>query len=93
MAGLTPVAPASDISELPYESGELVISLAWDEQLIDPLGCALLLRNDLDGLPALSRQVRISDLAVEPANGRPRTPSEHLVAAHARRATAAWPAT
>jgi hypothetical protein len=45
-----------------YETGDLVTSIAWDEQVIDPLGCTLLVRNEIDGLSALTRHVRISDL-------------------------------
>ena len=53
-----------------HEAEQLVISIAWDEQHIDPLGCALQLRAEIDGLPAFSRQIRISDLpSSTPADG------------------------
>jgi hypothetical protein len=43
---------------------ELVVSVAWDEHIVDPLGCTLLVRSEKDGLPLVARAIRISDLPV-----------------------------
>jgi hypothetical protein len=44
-----------------HDAEELKIHIAWDETVIDPLSCSLLLRNEQDGLPVFTRQIRISD--------------------------------
>jgi hypothetical protein len=54
-AWIARVKPDSDDPE------SLVVSIAWDETLIDPLGCSLLGRSELDELPLLIRHVPISD--------------------------------
>jgi len=47
---------ASTISRMAQTpSEEAIISIAWDEQVIDPLGCLILLRTEGDGLPLLER--------------------------------------
>jgi hypothetical protein len=53
-----------------YDSGEFLVTIAWDERRIDPLSCTLLVRNEVDGLPALIRHVRIADLPSDPAPRR-----------------------
>jgi hypothetical protein len=45
-----------------HDSEELKISIGWDEQRIDPLSCVLLIRIEKDGLPLMTRYLRISDL-------------------------------
>lgn len=49
-----------------YETEQLAISLGWDADLIDPLGCSLVVRADKDGLPTLERHIRVSDLPPGP---------------------------
>ncbi|HST55403.1 MAG TPA: hypothetical protein VLJ42_05855 [Solirubrobacteraceae bacterium] len=57
-----------------YDKDELTISIAWDEKIIDPLGCSIVLRTEYDGLPLLVRQHRISDLPS--LDNAPREPRE-----------------
>lgn len=45
-----------------YESEQLAIHIAWEADRIDPLGCALVIRAERDGLPLLTRHLRVSDL-------------------------------
>ena len=45
-----------------YDTEDVVVSIAWDEDEVDPLGCALLTRAAEDGLPLLVRHQPISDL-------------------------------
>jgi hypothetical protein len=45
-----------------FDTEHIVISIGWDENLIDPLGCSLVLRTERDGLPLLVRHQRVSDL-------------------------------
>ncbi len=45
-----------------FDNEALIISIAWDEHAIDPLGCSLVLRVESGGLPLLVRVQRISDL-------------------------------
>lgn len=45
-----------------YDTHELVIGIAWDEDALDPLGCTLIVRSEKDGLPLIARAIRISDL-------------------------------
>ena len=40
------------------DEDSLVVEVGWDETRIDPLGCSLLGRSELDGLPLLVRGVR-----------------------------------
>jgi hypothetical protein len=49
-----------------YDAEQIVVSIAWDEDLVDPLGCALLTRAERDGLPLLVRHQPISDLPSGP---------------------------
>jgi hypothetical protein len=51
-----------------YDSEQVVVSIAWDENLVDPLGCALLTRAEHDGLPVLVRHQPISDLPRGPVS-------------------------
>ena len=44
-----------------FERDELVVSIAWDPDSIDPLSCSLLTRCERDGLPLLVRHHEISD--------------------------------
>jgi hypothetical protein len=53
-----------------YETGNVDVTIGWDERAIDPLGCSLLPRSASDELTLLTRQIRISDL---PANDGPVT--------------------
>jgi hypothetical protein len=41
-----------------YDEGDFHAVIGWDEQRIDPLGCSLLMRSELDGLPVLTRHVK-----------------------------------
>lgn len=56
------------------EPEELVISIAWDETQVDPLGCSLVLRTESSGFPLLERKLAITELpgaldgASEPRN-------------------------
>jgi hypothetical protein len=45
-----------------FDNEAIIISLAWNANEIDPLGCSLLLRVESGGLPLLVRDQRISDL-------------------------------
>jgi hypothetical protein len=45
----------------PDDHESLLVQIAWDETLIDPLGCSILGRSELDGLPLLVRHLPISD--------------------------------
>jgi len=57
-----------------HDANELLISIAWDETRIDPLGCSLLLRVARRDLLLMSQQVRISDLPTRTdAASEPRT--------------------
>ncbi len=51
-----------------FESGELRIVLGWDAAEIDPLGCTIDVRAELNGLPVISQHFRVSDL---PHNAEP----------------------
>ncbi|UGS36110.1 hypothetical protein [Capillimicrobium parvum] len=44
-----------------FDTGELIISVAWDADRIDPVSCSLLLRVG-EERPLLAQQVRITDL-------------------------------
>ena len=44
------------------EHEELIISIAWDEDRVDPLGCSLVLRTESGGLPLLERRVAMTEL-------------------------------
>jgi hypothetical protein len=50
-----------------YDTEEVIVSIAWSEDHVDPLGCALLTRAEHDGLPLLVRHQPISDLPKGPA--------------------------
>lgn len=54
-----------------YDTHELVISIAWDEEALDPLGCTLVIRSEKDGLPLIARGVRISDLPTRGETSHP----------------------
>ena len=45
----------------PEDRESMLVQIAWDETTIDPLGCSLLGRSELDGLPLLVRHLPISD--------------------------------
>jgi hypothetical protein len=61
-----------------YDAEQLVVSIGWDEQLIDPLGCSLLTRAERDGTPLLVRHQSISDFpGTTPASPEPRDMSWH----------------
>jgi hypothetical protein len=57
-----------------FDEEQLTISIAWDEEVVDPLGCSLVLRTESSGLPLLERRVAITELpagadkASEPRN-------------------------
>lgn len=57
-----------------FEEDQIVISIAWDENVVDPLGCSLVLRTESSGLPLLERRVALTELpggaegASEPRN-------------------------
>jgi len=53
-----------------YDTEDVVVSIAWDEDQIDPLGCAVLTRAAADGLPLLVRHQPISDLPRGPTTAR-----------------------
>ena len=46
----------------PGKDGELNVFLGWDENALDPLGCALLPTAAKGGLPILRRHIRLADL-------------------------------
>jgi hypothetical protein len=56
------------------EEEQLIISIAWEEEVVDPLGCAVVLRTESSGLPLLERRVALTELpgggegASEPRN-------------------------
>jgi hypothetical protein len=45
-----------------FEEEQLIISIAWDEAVVDPLGCTLALRTESNGLPLLERTLAITEL-------------------------------
>lgn len=56
-----------------FDADGLIISIGWDEQLIDPLGCSLLIRTESNGVPLLVRHLRITELPeIAPAVSEPR---------------------
>lgn len=56
-----------------FEQHQLVIDVAWDADVVDPLGASVTVRGQFDDLPIASRQFRISDLPMHsPASPEPR---------------------
>ena len=56
-----------------YDNGDFHAVIGWDEQRVDPLSCSLLMRSELNGLPVLTRHVRVTDLpSHSPAAPEPR---------------------
>jgi hypothetical protein len=60
------------IKPSPEDQDSLVVAIGWEETQIDPLGCSLLGRSELDGLPLLVRHVPLSDFpgALSPTEPR-----------------------
>jgi hypothetical protein len=56
----------------PEDEDSLVVEVGWDETQMDPLGCSLPGRSELDGLPLLVRHVPISDFPGTPSPTEPR---------------------
>ncbi len=56
-----------------FDTDSLIISIGWDEQRINPLGCSLLIRTESNRVPLLVRHLRITKLpATAPAASEPR---------------------
>lgn len=57
-----------------FEEEQIIVSIAWDEAVVDPLGCSLGLRTESNDLPLLERKVAMTELpadavgATEPRN-------------------------
>jgi hypothetical protein len=45
-----------------FESEQLKIHIGWDARKIDPLGCSLMVRTEMDGVPLTTRLVGVTDL-------------------------------
>jgi hypothetical protein len=45
-----------------FEEEQLIISIAWDEEVVDPLGCSLVLRTASGGPPLWERCVAMTEL-------------------------------
>jgi hypothetical protein len=55
-----------------YDDGTVIVSIGWDEQVVDAPSCSLVVRSERDGMPTLVRHQRIADLPGKAVDPEPR---------------------